>query len=63
MLADHSKKEGIRKLGMLSTMQIKSILWNGEMTYVTTLVEINPDVKVEISNDVVEIMGQFGAIC
>ncbi|KAA8517865.1 hypothetical protein F0562_015346 [Nyssa sinensis] len=40
---DQSKKEGKKKTGMLSALQVKTGLRKGEETYLATLVEIKPD--------------------
>ncbi|KAA8549926.1 hypothetical protein F0562_001610 [Nyssa sinensis] len=48
---DHSKKEGKKKTGVLSALQLKTGLRKGEETYLAALVEIKPDTTVEVPDE------------
>ncbi|KAA8532253.1 hypothetical protein F0562_032286 [Nyssa sinensis] len=60
--SDQSKKEGKKKIGMLSAMQLKTRLQKGEETYLVALVEIKPDTIVDVPNEVADLRKEFADV-
>ncbi|KAA8539162.1 hypothetical protein F0562_025854 [Nyssa sinensis] len=60
--SDQSKKEGKKKTGMLSALQLKTGLRKGEETYLATLVEIKPDTTVEVPDEVADLLKEFADV-
>src|SRR5262249_46250612 len=48
--------------GMLSAIQLKKSLKKGEETYLVTLIEINPDQLMDVSDEVAYILEEFADV-
>lgn len=59
VLTKPSQRELDRKQGMLSIVQVKDNLRKGEVTYLAAVIEINPDLRMEVPDQMVDILKEF----